>query len=779
VSNKAGAFQHLLFQWFGVQRKSLPETGPVSASPTPGETGPNLVSMKHDVEDLLDAFMQSGSPSIESKGFDWNHYSQVTEGSINGMYQGEFQTMPNLRTLKGLYIRENWVGIGVDAIARQFLKARFIIKKQVDDTEVLVIKRGPSIDLLNKLDSRIFFDLVADLILTGQAYLWTRPDGAGAMMLPAERVEPQYGMNSEGRPGVVSYEFSKDPIKGQKNSVLLPVAEVTHIRMPNPFSNLYGLPMLVTAAMPILIDRYGKEYVISFFLRGGTTAGICETTASSADQITRLLKTIQSAFSTRRNMHSDKILPSGVTWKTRGLSFSEIMFDVLQDKNAKQILARLGVPPVCAGMTESVNYANAEAQLEEFHRQTILPIAHLFCTGLQRGSFGAQFGIQEDGNQLQIDFSDNRYVNEFGKKLEEDAKLGPIITVNERRQRLGIPPLPAGDARGELLASELTKPVGTAPTFFALPQPMTSDLSDPNQATTETTSEEDSKGIVLSARSSFKAAADNRERAIPDSVKQLFSREFGAWEQIVLDNVESKEVALTKIEKRGKGFAKDYSDAVIDYVMQAYDAQMQEAVKKGSRPASTKAPKPGRGTQTEADRLANLESLRERSKRLLAGKVENIEHARFVGYSKSEMTRVYNQIQNDMDEGKNLDDVASGIRTKFGEFYEGQATTIMRTEYGTAMAESQSQFAADLGSQCNSIRKTWLSINDTHTRDSHVAADNIEIEGESDFVMDAKFSSVDGNAPDLRYPKEEGGAAEEIINCRCQISYEPVEWKED
>jgi HK97 family phage portal protein len=727
--------------------------------------------LKHEVEDLLDVMTQQVNGNIVSKAFDWQHYSMVTEGGINGMFQGEFATTPNLRTLKSLYVRENWVGIGVDAIARQFLRLRFILVRQLDDSRVEIVKRHAAIDLLNKVDSKLHSELMCDLILTGQAYFWTRPDLTNLILLPAERMEPKFGIRKDGKYGVIEYEFIKDITQSGKSIVKLTAEEVTHIKMPNPFSNLFGLPPLVTAAMPILIDRYGKEYVISFFLRGGTTAGICETQATSADQITRLLKTIQTAFSTRRNMHSDKILPGGVTWKTRGLSFSEIMFDVLQDKNAKQILARLGVPPVCAGMTESVNYANAEAQLEEFHRQTILPMASLLCGGIQRGAFGAQMGIQEDGLELAIDFSDNRYVNEFGKKLNEDAKLAPITTVNERRQRLGFQPLPQGDSRGDLLSSELTKPAPSGLGLFGMPEPVVAELP----VTTPEESSQDSKGIPMSARASLKASQDNLERNLPKSLSDLFSREFGAWEQIVLDNPGNESESTSKILKRAKAFSEKYADTVIEHVMLAYDAQMSQAVKKFN--LSRKAPA-GRGTQTEADRQANLAAVRERSKKLLQGKIANIEHGRFQGYSKSEMTRVYSQIQSDMEAGKSGDEISSGIRTKFGEFYEGQATTIVRTEYGASMAESQSQFSKDLGSQCTSIRKVWLAIVDDHTRDSHVAADGLEIEGEPDVVLDKKFSEVDGNAPDLRYPKEEGGEAGECINCRCQVSYEPVEWKD-
>lgn len=757
---------------FGGREKSL---SPVVVTPEKVEQPPTIESVKHQLEDFVDSMINNGEPGIQTKAFDWAHYNLISENGINGMYSGEFATLPNLRTLKSLYGRENWVGIGVDAISRQFLTSRFILKRQLDDDKVEIIKRHPAIDLLNSNDVKINAALIIDLLMTGQAYIWTRPDSTGIIQVPADRVEPKLGIRPDGKYGVIEYEFMKEfTTSGGKSSIKIPASEITHIKMPNPFSNQFGMPPLLTAAMPILIDRYGKEYVISFFLRGGTTAGICETTASSPDQITRLLKTIQTAFSTRRNMHSDKILPNGVTWKTRGLSFSEIMFDVLQEKNAQQILARLGVPPVVGGMTDSVNYANAEAQLEQFHRQTIIPMSVLFCTGIQQGSFGAQFQIQEPGLLLGIDFSDNRYVNEFGKKLDEDAKLAPIATVNERRERLGLPAL--ADERGGLLSSELTKPVQTAPTFFGLPNMALPDQVPTIEATV-TQTVEDGKAVPLTGRAALKAAIDSHERAIPKSVNDLFMREFGAWEQITLDNITDEDIAIAAVEKRAGAFGKAYSDAVIDYAMRAYDLQMAQALKKGVK--RQKAPgDPGQGTQTDQDREANLQALRDRSKRFLSVEIAKKAKGRFVGYSKNEMIRVYDDIEKNAEAGQGLDEIASNVRVKFGEFYEGQATTIMRTEYGSAMADSQRQYSEDLATQVTTMRKVWMSIIDDHTRDSHVAADGLEIEGDPDEVMEKSFSSVDSNAPDLRYPKDEQGAPEEVINCRCVISYEPVEWKD-
>lgn len=756
---------------FGGREKSLPSV-PIEATPATEAPQPTLAELKNQLEDFVDSMMNTGEPSTVAKAFDWQHYQLVTEGGINGMYNAEYACLPNLRTLKALYGRENWVGIGIDAIARQFLQARFILKKQIDDNKVEIIKRHEALDRLNSNDVKINAALIIDLMCTGQGYMWTRPDGTGQVHLPSEKVDPKYGVKPDGKFGVTEYVFQRDGTAS--NNLHIKPEEVTHIKMPNPYSNLYGLPPLLTAAMPVLIDRYGKEYVISFFLRGGTTTGICETTATNGEQITRLMKTIQTAFSSRRNMHSDKILPSGVTWKTRGLSFSEIMFDIISEKNAQQILARLGVPPVVGGMTDSVNYANAEAQLEQFHRQTIVPLSVLFCAGLQQGSFGAQFGIQEGGLMLGIDFSDNRYVNEFGKKLAEDAQLAPIATVNERRERLGLPAL--ADERGGLLNSELTKPAATTPTFFALPNPAIPDQVPAIEATvTQTT--EDGKAVPLTGRAALKAQVDSLERAIPKAVNDLFMREFGAWETIVLDNVTDESIAVDKVLARADAFGKAYSDTVIDYVMRAYDAQMAEALKKGMR--KQKAPgDPGQGTQTEQDREANLQSLRDRAKRLLRKEIAGIETGRFVGYSKNEMTRVYNDIEKNAEAGQGLDEIASNIRVKFGEFYEGQATNIMRTEYGSAMAESQAQYSEDLGTQCTTMRKVWLSIIDDHTRDSHVAADGLEIEGSPEEVMNKRFSEVDANAPNLRYPKEETGEAGEIVNCRCQVSYEPVEWKD-
>ena len=85
-----------------------------------------------------------------------------------------------------------------------------------------------------------------------------------------------------------------------------------------------------------------------------------------------------------------------------------------------------------------------------------------------------------------------------------------------------------------------------------------------------------------------------------------------------------------------------------------------------------------------------------------------------------------------------------------------RARTIARTEVHGAFSESRHEAVKDLEPKT----KTWLSdIYGDKTRDSHRA-----MNGET-VPYNEKFSNG------LKYPLDENGSAEEVINCRCVLVY--------
>ena len=112
--------------------------------------------------------------------------------------------------------------------------------------------------------------------------------------------------------------------------------------------------------------------------------------------------------------------------------------------------------------------------------------------------------------------------------------------------------------------------------------------------------------------------------------------------------------------------------------------------------------------------------------------------------------KTYNEIARSM--ANNMADGA-GL-TQFKKAYS-KAMTIVRTEGGRINNEAQYQAMLAAKAKGASVQKQWCAVLDSRTRLSHA-----KLDGEIQEVED-RFSNG------LLYPCQSGGAAEEVINCRC------------
>ncbi len=713
-----------------------------------------------DREDFAAEFAHLSNLMVgEQKSFDWNHYQSVVSGASSGMFQSEFQLIPTMRVIKAMLLQEPGINSCVHAIAKQFQGPRLMLKKRGKKDQEQTVYNHPFLEYYRKAGSSVegwssfTSNGISDLITCGNAYWWTSPDGKEKRRLPAERVEPTIVNNR-----IVSYRIMDRTDLGFTGltaaNVELPVEEITHITLPNPFSPHIGLSMLVAISLPVLIDKYGREYIVAFFVRGGNTSGIIQTQTNDMGKLIRLMKTIMQAFGGRKNMHADKILPKDAEWKGASNSFRDINLLEMLKSNAAHFRAATGCTNTVLSQVENINRATAFAEMELFWLQTILPMQKLWCTGIMSSPVWKQFKLDETW-ELCFDNSEVIYLDDFDRRLDQDAKLASTWTINERRERLGKEPMEGYD----LIQFEMT--AASNPFMnLSLPTKAQEPLQIEAPAPIETT-EVDPLG-------KWKAEESQIQEPTKPTVA-LFKQEFQAWLNIVLDNLESESNATTEVEKRAKPFAEDYSKSVITPAMRAYDNQMKQTLSSKSAPAV-------RTKENEEDRKAKLEALRLRARELIAGNVYEDGRKSFVGYSNTAMKWIYQFIAAQLESGASLPEVASRVRSEFNasygmeEAYPGQAETIVRTEFGAAISIAQAQFGYDLVSVTEEMTKSWVTMGDEWVRDSCLEAAQHPISGKSSVVFDAAWENG------LRYPRESGGEAEHVINCRCTIRYAVDKW---
>lgn len=700
---------------------------------------------------------------IETKSFDWSYYNAQIQAEGSGLFNNEFNTIPTKRTIKNMYAKESFVHVVTQEVSRPFMNSSFAIERDTNaaGTEDQTIKSHPLLSLLNNPGSEpgclFHANNITELVLTGDCILWIAPNKKKLVRIPSDKVE---AVVENGK--IVSYRLfptKNDPESGLvgTGTVNLKPEEVVHIKLPNPYSNFTGLSMFIAQVIHILIDKYGHEFVVSFFLRGGNTSGIIETQTNQINQLVRLMKTIMQAFGSRRNMHADKILPQNAKWVGSGQKFSDIGLTELIRANAKRIASSLSVPPIVYGDSDSVNYSNAEIQMKAFWEKTICPLQQIYCAGLQYSQLGVMLGLTEK-DKLYIDNSSVPYLSVFNKRLDEDAKLKDLLTVNERRERLGFEPFPPDDERGEMLDRELSgsqQSMFEGFSFDGKTLPAATETPQPQVSIQET--DEDS---------AFKSVAEENSTNFPKRMESLLYRSFSDIEDLVLDNLESKSAVDAQIAIVAESFGKKFADSVIDKMMKHYDLLVENAI--GRKRFSAMKTK-----DIGDDNIATLQSLQQRAKDFLASRVAEKAQGRFLGYTDNLTASAYKLITERLSAGDSNSDVASAVRQKFGEYYEGQAQTIVRTEYGAALGLVNEKVGSDLVTVSKRMSKTWMAVGDSVTRDSHAIIDRDVIVGPADEIMDKSF--LQGKT--LRFPNDPLAPAEESINCRCVLSYKVAEWK--
>ena len=304
--------------------------------------------------------------------------------------------------------------------------------------------------------------LTVYLMVTGNAYAMRERNASGRIvalrLLRPDRVEVKIGR--DGR--VAYYEYT---IEGVRYDLF--AEDVAHIKLPNPYDDVYGLSPLQVASKYVNLDTATVTFLRSYFANAGVPAGILKVNRrlnSQAEADSARAKW-RSSFSGNKGWHGLAVLDEDATYQQVAPNIKDMDTSTMTRVTETRICAVFGVPPILLGLEaglEASTYSNYEQARSAFWDETISPLVRRIEKFLQRA---LEVSEREPGNEVEADFS-NVPAYEDDHDAESTrivAQYGAgILTLNEARAALGLDPLEHGDMRLLSTSTIEIMPDGTA-----------------------------------------------------------------------------------------------------------------------------------------------------------------------------------------------------------------------------------------------------------------------------------------------------------------------------
>lgn len=724
-----------------------------------------------DLSELNSCKNEFDIDEVIKKDFSYDQF-QVQNSSQDGNYFGEeFDIQSTIGRLKGLYVKEPWVNTCSSLIARNLCTVPF---KVYSKTTNEIVKDHPLNDVINSgnyITSQKFRDncCFIDLVLAGNYFLILSEDNKNCFWVPAQDVTPKLrSIESNDDAKKIQKVGAIESITINESSILkvskkeIPFEKVVHVKLPNPFNPFYGLPLIIAASRPILLDRYKNEYEMAFYLRGGMHSGVIETEQDiSKTRMERLMRTFEQAFTGKRNWWRQLFLPKGAKWINSTLSMSEMQHLESLKENRTTLLANLGIPPSQVGIVQDVNRSTAEDQKSNLWNNTIVPLCLMIESGWNSSYLVKE--VYKDKVYIKADFEGlDALEGSFYTKCELAEKAAKFMTIDEIREFiLNIPKV--GDERGNMFIAEMVKAVSqTSPED----KPASEEEEKPTEEPSPMSDEEKAKDILAK-----KKATDNQQR-LENNYEKKYEEAYDSYFGLILANAR---YALRSGKDVGAVLAMNFENRKEVYIKNVLP--IAQGLLDQSFDMSTDSTKSVTGIQTknavsfdENDELAILmikQRTEEGQRKTLANRILNgfIDATGGIDAIRSE--EIMKIIDEGLAQGKTGDAIANELETNYRQKYGYRTNTIVRTEILSSISQGIEWNHQVLGQVFTEVRKQWFHVGDSTSnpdaRDEHA---DFETEG---VVSSSHLWYNPTTGAKLAYPRDPKAGAKDIINCRCTM----------
>jgi HK97 family phage portal protein len=246
--------------------------------------------------------------------------------------------------------------------------------------------------------------------------------------------------------GVNSYLYTID---GKEYHI--PSEDISHLSLPNPSGDVYGLAPLSVAAKVINLDLAMTDFAKVFFQNAGVPSGLLKIKKriNSQEEASTIRARWRSTFGGSGNMHRVAILDDDATYQPMAAAPKDMDLKGLHDLTESRICAVFGVPPILIGANvglQHATYANYREARMSFHTETVEPLVNRvvrFMNFSLMPEFSNQLQLSVDYTNI-LSFLDDR--DSQSTRISNLFQAG-IVTLNEARELVGQDRVTGGDVR--------------------------------------------------------------------------------------------------------------------------------------------------------------------------------------------------------------------------------------------------------------------------------------------------------------------------------------------
>lgn len=244
----------------------------------------------------------------------------------------------------------------------------------------------------------------------------------------------------------------------------LSVDEVIHTKYFNPANHQRGVGPLQKAGLYVDAERNAVEYVDNFMRNNATPTGIIVLPATTGQpQFDAFEMQWREKYGGTNNAGKTAILQAdGVDFKQISSNLRDMQLTELKEMSLKDILAMFGVSKHMIGISDEGGLGRNSAEAHEYitNKHVIDPEIHDIVDTLN-DSAEAYFAEDFAGSDSENDgkwrvWYDSPVPEDKDYKLSVVRDGGEIMTLNERRALMDLPPVEGGDVLVDMNGNTLT-----------------------------------------------------------------------------------------------------------------------------------------------------------------------------------------------------------------------------------------------------------------------------------------------------------------------------------